>query len=213
MSDSHWVDNPYQAPTYDEPEYDEAIAPERDLARVPFYRIGLLKLAFLSLLTCGFYEIFWFERQFRHQAAHHRERGFPIFRAVFSFFYVQDLVLRVERTRRRELGVQSTNLRSLAALYMGLVLVCRGGLHIMYFLLGDYAVVAGFAAGLLTFVPLVGIQREINRVLERTRPQLPKNRLPKLWECAAAIGGVALTWYLGYYPLSALVEWSLSDVR
>ncbi|MGE0326927.1 MAG: hypothetical protein AB7S68_31680 [Polyangiaceae bacterium] len=203
------VVNPYQAPTYDEPEYDELVAPERDLSQVPFYRVGLLKLACMSLLTCGFYEIFWFERQFRHQAAHNRERGLSIFRAVFAFFFVQDLVLRVERARRRELGIQSTNLRSLAALYMGLILVCRGGLHIMYFLLGDYAVAAGFAAGLFTFMPLVRVQLEINRVLAHSHPQQAKNRLPRLWEIVMAVAGVSLTWYLGYYPLSALIEISL----
>ncbi len=207
------MENPYQAPAYDEPEYDDVVSPERDLSQVPFYRVGLLKFVCLSLLTCGFYELYWFERQFRHQGAHNREPIFPIFRAVFSFFYVQDLVLRLERARRRELGIQSTNLRSFAALYMGLVLMCRGGLHIMYFLLGDYAVAAGFAAGLFTFMPLLRVQHEINRVLAHTHPQQAKNRLPKLWELAAAAVGVALLWYLGYYPITRLIELWLSDVR
>lgn len=119
-------------------------------------------------------------------------------------------MLRVERARRRTLGIQSTNLRSLAALYMGLILVCRGGLHIMHFLLGDYAVAAGLAAGLFTFMPLVRIQHEINRLLARTHPQEAKNRLPTPWEIAAMGAGVALMWYFGYYPLTTIVEWSLA---
>jgi hypothetical protein len=80
-------------------------APPNARAIPPFFAVSLFKLALMCFCTLGFYQLYWFYKQW--QAVRRREYSnvLPAARALFAIFFCYPLFKRV-RQRGIQLGIE-----------------------------------------------------------------------------------------------------------
>ena len=127
--------------------------------RLPFYNVREEKLAILSLATFGLYQVYWFYKNWALAKAQYRPRIHPLWRAIFSPLYCFSLAASVEFAARSARVRERGSPVLLALSYLG---ICSLG-----FLQGPLQLLS-----LLSFIPLISIQRQIRRVHEALRPDL-----------------------------------------
>ncbi|MGE5650348.1 MAG: hypothetical protein ACM34A_09130 [Bacillota bacterium] len=65
----------------------------------PFFAVSLFKLALMSVCTAGFYELYWYYRNWQRIKQREGSRIMPFWRAFFSFFFCYQCIARI-----RDLG-------------------------------------------------------------------------------------------------------------
>ena len=123
------------------------------------YVVSTGKLATLYLVTFAFYSLYWFYKQWKHQALVTSRKISPAWRGLWSFIYVFSLFNAIEDEARTTDGARPQRLNGEAALYLCLTL-------------GSYAVESidshGFwgalamLLGLVAVMPMVAAQKVVN---------------------------------------------------
>src|SRR5215471_12386752 len=112
--------NPFAAP---KAAVQDIEAPLGQRAEPPFFPASMTKVLVLSLCTLGFYEYYWFYKNWRLI----RDRGedvSPVWRTIFTLFFCYSLFDRV-RKYNPELSSGTLQAGSLAAVWITLSLLGR----------------------------------------------------------------------------------------
>lgn len=64
-------------------------------AEAPFFAVSLLKLAVMSACTAGFYELYWYYRNWQRIRAREASHILPFWRAFFAFFFCYQCFAKV----------------------------------------------------------------------------------------------------------------------
>lgn len=146
-----------------------------DLSGRPLLSVPLWKVALLSATTWGTYQYVWFFRQWRRQES--IEDCSPIMRTIFAPLFYYSLGRAV---RNRQLGA---GLRPTAT--AGILAICFLAFKVVWRAPVPYAL-----GGLLSFLPLLVTQREINRLNEELGSPEPSDRFGWPAVIAVAVGGL-----------------------
>lgn len=68
----------------------------------PFYVVSPAKFVVLSLGTVGFYEIYWFYKNWKRYKLFSGDDVWPVPRAIFAIFFTHSLFRKVDEKLRRE---------------------------------------------------------------------------------------------------------------
>jgi hypothetical protein len=152
----------------------------------PFYSVSCVKLAVMSMCTLDLYLLYWFYKQWEKVIDQPEAKGFvnlnkprPYLRAVFSVIFCYPLFRRVKKVSR-ELRLPSK--------------FFPGPLAILYLLLWVPANLTSDAwvIGLFNFVPLLIVQREINRINRVATPDARVDASFSKWNIALIVLGTLL---------------------
>ena len=149
-----------------DPQAAPALAPVRaegGPAVLALYPLSPLKLIVMSVCTLGLYTLFWFYRNWRLRRELRGREVWPFWRSFFSPLFAYALFQEV----RDEAGAHGVEAGWSA-----------GWLALLYFALGVTSRLPDpyWLAALLTFVPLVDVQRTINQANARIPAPLAVDR-------------------------------------
>lgn len=166
------IPSPYAPPT-------ARVADVEDLpgAPVPFFAVSLLKLAVMSVVTLGLYDIFWFYWNWRLVRLREGTRIMPFLRAFFSIFFCYQLFRKV-----RSFNV--TGGPGGADLMAGPLAIGWIALSLMSALPGN-----GYLLYLLGFVFLLPVQAAVNRINAQAAPTAPRNAGFTAWNWVGIVLG------------------------
>lgn len=169
--------NPYAAP---KSQVDDLSAPAQ--ARPAFFPVGCLKLATMTLVTFGIYEMYWFYQNWKSVQ---RLTGEKLNAPVRAFFYPvtsYSMFRRIQEQGRRlqvDVGIRA-----------GALAISVFGLTVLWRLPDPYWLVS-----LLTFLPLLSVQSEVNKINRRVAPDADRNERLRAWNVVAVVVG-GLIWAL-----------------
>lgn len=162
------------------PEWQPIAKIEELEVAAPFFAVSLLKLAVMSTISFGMYDVFWFYEQW---AAVKRRTGEDMWlwaRAIFSVFFVSSLGREIAGDSETAGVPVSIRPTQIAILYFILCFAWR---------LPEPLYLIGF----LNVVPLMLLQRQINLLHATVAPGLPRNaRFTWLNWIGIAIGSLFL---------------------
>ncbi len=143
----------------------------------PYFPISTGKLAVMSIVTFGLYEIYWFYQNWSRERARTKEDLWPVPRAIFGVLFAYSLFNRI---RAQALA---SNVPPFAS---------GGLLALAYFLItGTWRLPDPYwLLCLLTFLPLLPVQAAVNRLNQQTAPDAPGNRTYSAWNVVMIIVGV-----------------------
>lgn len=84
--------NPYAPPAT---VVADIASPETHCTHAPFFTVSVLKLVVLSVCTFGFYEVYWFYRNWQLIKVREQSDISPAPRAIFSVFYCYQCFARI----------------------------------------------------------------------------------------------------------------------
>ncbi len=80
-----------------EADFFDAVSDQKIVRENPFYVISPVKLLLLTILNLGTFHIFWIYQNWRANKKNRRfEPISPLFRSVFSVFFIHDFLKRVQ---------------------------------------------------------------------------------------------------------------------
>jgi hypothetical protein len=180
-------------------------------APAPWFAVGTRKLWALSILTCGVYVFYWFERQYRCQKRARLDATLPLVRTMFSAFYAPDLFGRVE-SEARGVGLQpSWTARSMAFVFATAQvasLVLETGSGLLDGMANSVLDVLSIAMVVGMAYPVCQVQATVNGLMDRAAEaaggsNADRNERFTFWNwVVSAIGVVILasTIYLSLFP-------------
>jgi hypothetical protein len=172
------TDNPYAPPTA---RVEDAEAHPRAGSTPPFFPVSLTKLAVLSFFTLGFYELYWFYKNWHCIRERERSNLWPVARALFAILFSYACFARIA-THGSKRGVSPP--LAAGGLAAGWVVV-----NLMSRLPDPYSLI-----GLFAFVFLLPVQAYANRVNVAESPDAdPNARFSAGNWIAIVIGGLVLT--------------------
>jgi hypothetical protein len=171
MSESSTVTsvNPYATPS----------APVDDvgnqLSHETFFAVGIGKLAVMSLVTCGFYELFWFYWQWKAASRISGDKLWAPVLALFSGLTSYFLFKRINAEGERH-GVS----------------IAAGPLALAVFLMtATWRLPNAFwLISLFSFLPLLWVQAAVNRLNAKVAPDLDPNTRFSGWNIAGIVVGL-----------------------
>lgn len=127
---------------------------------IKYFAISPKRLALLSILTLGTYEIYWFYKNWEAVKKAEGQKVSPFWRAIFVIFYCHSLFKKVLASAKSSGYQNSYSPGWLATAYILLLLVINGlgnveSYDIWFNLL--WLIIAS-----TTFIPLLAIQKAIN---------------------------------------------------
>lgn len=136
-------------------------APQAPTA-TPYFPVSTGKLAVMSVVTFGLYEIYWFYQHWTRERARTGENLWPVPRAIFGVLFAYSLSRRI---RGQALAAKVPAFES------------PGLLAVAYFLItGTWRLPDPYwLIGLFAFVPLLPVQAAANRVNQYMAPTAPPN--------------------------------------
>jgi hypothetical protein len=158
----------------------------------PFFAVGVAKLAIMSIVTFGIYQVYWFYRHWNLVRARDRSDIWPVPRAIFAIFFVYALFQRF-RSDAAEHGVPGT----LAAGPLATVFILCN----FVWRLPDPWWLLGF----LTTVVLVQAQKVANEINLAASPKHDRNTHFSGWNWFGIVAG-GLFWALVLIGLLVGVE-------
>jgi hypothetical protein len=157
------TENPYAPPKAAVAAIEPAVTQE-----APFFAVSLLKLAVMSMATLGFYELFWFYRNWVLIKRRERSDILPFWRAFFTLFFCYQCFHKIQDHAIERKLVTFHAVGWLAAAWIILSLTWR--LPEPYFWLG-----------LLRVIPLMPVQALANRIRRAETPEAPGNSRFTIW--------------------------------
>lgn len=181
--------NPYQAPKSD-------LHTEADLlSEAYFFTASPIKLVLMSVCTFGFYELYWFYKNWVLIKQRTGRNIMPVWRSIFAPLWGFSLFGEV-KSASVEHGVPS----SLSA----------GMLGLLYLLIGfvSYAPDPFWLVALFSFVPLLPVNALAIDVNQKLDPKFQSNEFFSPWNWAAIVigGGLLLLTILGTFFLDVVDE-------
>lgn len=145
-----------------------------------FFPVSLIKLSVMSVFTLGFYDFYWFFRNWQKLSRNSPKPISPALRATFSVFYCFSF-FKIVTDSARQNGLESKcpSPKTLTLAYV-LLLVSS---------------ILPFPAGLVSwmaFIPLVKIQKTANALNSRLAPQAPVNNRFDWKDICALIIGISI---------------------
>ena len=134
-------------------------APAQGLPLPPFFQTSPLKVALLSVVTFGLYQLSWFYRHWKRRKEH-GEDVIPFLRTIFAVWFMYSLCQSVNQELDRRAGPglsfggmanEPLNAGGLAFGFFGLNMLWRLSAPISFL-------------GVFSFLPLVIVQRRVNRL-------------------------------------------------
>ena len=165
--------NPYATPKA--AVRDEALASGEAI----FFPVGLAKLTILSITMLGFYQIYWFYKNWKCVQRNYGDNVNAPIRAIFYPLVAYPLFKRV-----REHAEQSGVYTKLQAGMLAAVLFVLG---FAWRLPDPY-----WFAGLGAFLPLLPVQLTVNELNEKLAPRAEPNRRMSVWNVVGAVLGTVL---------------------
>ena len=141
------------------------MADNRQTSTVDLFSISPARLALLSVLTIGLYEIYWFYRNWKALKGIDPEVKHPFWRAVFTVFYCYSLFKKVLGAAKKLNYKGAYNPGPLATTYIILLLIGDGWGRASN--LDKDTDITLMIVSLLSFVPLLYIQRALNFIAGR----------------------------------------------
>ena len=151
--------NPYAAPTLDIEDHEPSAAGAAE--RSEYYVVALQKFYFLSALTIGFYNLYWFYAQFRGQKLSGMKTN-PALSAIFSLFTAHRLFKRLDRAAMRAGVTSSPRAIKQAGPYVALTILGQ-----VLRVIGEHSqalVAFSLLAFVATALPLGSVQKLVNRM-------------------------------------------------
>ena len=133
---------------------------ERDTPDIEYFSIPLRRLAFLSVLTLGLYEIFWFYKNWQAIKSAEGQKIYPFWRAIFAVFFCYGLFKKVLESAKSHNYRESFSPGGLAAVYICILLVSSGMSKIESYDIGFN--ILWLVITVTTFIPLLSVQKAIN---------------------------------------------------
>ncbi len=127
-----------------------------------YFSVSTTKLIVMSIFTLGFYEIYWFYKNWNHVKIRTRQKIRPFWRTVFAVFYCYSLFKQVQESVNSNDGRRDINPGWLALGYIVL--------YTTYNLPDPFWVVS-----LLSFLPLIPVQGAINNLHATVAPKADRN--------------------------------------
>jgi hypothetical protein len=143
-----------------------------------FFPVSLLKLTLLGFFTFGFYELYWFYKNWRIIKERERLNIQPFWRAFFAYFFCYPLFRRV-RDSAREAGAGDLAAGPLAVGWIILTALWK--------LPDPYWLVTALAP-----LCLLPVQRSINRINAIRAPGHEPNARFSAWNIVVVVIGVPL---------------------
>jgi hypothetical protein len=178
--------NPYAPPTA--PVADVAVgnsvSTSGEDTEAPFFAVSVFKFALMTVFTLGFYQLFWFYKNWQIIKARENSTIRPAARALFAVFFCYECFSRVRDYEHPELPQGRLLAGPLAAGWI--ILTVLGRLQGPYWLASE-----------LAFLFIIPVQRRINHINHTVAPSHdPNGRLTWLNWIAAVVGGVTLVFAL-----------------
>lgn len=133
---------------------------EKDNTDIEYFSISLKRLAILSVLTLGIYEIYWFYKNWKAIQKVEKQDISPFWRAWFAIFYCHGLFKKILQSAKRHGYNGSYSSGLIATVYIVLLLVGNSLSRAENFGFGFY--ILSFLIGSSTFIPLLFVQKAIN---------------------------------------------------
>lgn len=128
----------------------------------PYFPVSTGKLAVMSIVTFGLYEIYWFYQHWTRERARTGEDLWPVPRAIFGVLFAYSLARRI---------------RGQALAAKVLAFGSPGLLAVAYFLINGTSQLPSpyWLIWLFAFLPLLPVQAAANRVNQQMAPAAPRN--------------------------------------
>jgi hypothetical protein len=180
------VHNPYAPPTA--PVADLSDEQWRKNNPPPFFAVSVMKLLVMSICTAGFYQLYWFYKNWDRIKADERLDIMPLMRAIFSVFFCYQLFARMKNFEHP--GVQPGKL--LAGPLATIWIVT----NIMWRLPDPY-----WLPSLFSFIALLPAQRRANKINAAVDPgHLPNNRFTALnWVAIVIFASIFMLAIIGIF--------------
>jgi hypothetical protein len=181
----------------------EAEKLERDIVDIEYFSIPLGRLALLSVLTLGIYDIFWFAKNWEAIRKAEQRKISPVGRAIFAVFYCHNLFKKILQSAKKHGYGDSYSPGILATIYIILLFVGNGlsrienttfGLNILWLLVA-----------ILSFIPLLFIQKAINFNNSKIVPNFNRKRKFSKGEIILTVIGVILFGLIVLGTFSSLI--------
>lgn len=130
------------------------------ISTIEYFAISPKRLALLSIITFGVYEIYWFYKNWEAVEKFEGQKIYPFWRAIFVVFFCYSLFKKVLESAKSHAYKNSYSPRWLATAYILLLAVDNGlgkveshdiGLNLIRLVIAN-----------ATFVPLLSVQKAIN---------------------------------------------------
>lgn len=166
----------------------EAEKIEKDIVDIEYFSIPPKRLALLSVLTLGLYEIFWFYKNWEAIRKAEQQKISPLGRAIFTVFYCHGFFKKVLQSAKKQGYSDSYSPGMLATVYIILLLVGNGlsrienstfGLDVLWLLIA-----------ISSFIPLLSIQKAINFNNSKIVPNFDRSRKFSRGEIILTVIGV-----------------------
>ncbi len=172
-----------------------AVSPHNNDAE--FFSIPPLRLFLLSVVTFNLYNVYWFYKQWKAVKYKEKSRIYPFWRAWFDIFFALSLFKRVS-SKAHEYGYfERFSFMFLGISYILLTLTDRVLTQMSTLFEGVYPVstifffdVGSLLFSILSCIPLMAVQQNINFYLEKTQVLLKPRPFSKGEIIIASISGI-----------------------
>ncbi len=164
---------------------EESMLKSRDYRKdvgQPFFAVSLKKLAVMAFFTWGFYEIYWFYKNWKFLKEKHDFKVSPLARGIFGPLFCYSL-FRIIRDYSDQHRVGS-------GIKAGALATCYVLMMVTYKLPSPFDLISSFS-----FIPLLTVQKAINDLGQRLSPQVHADSRFNGWNIFGIVAG-SLLWVL-----------------
>jgi hypothetical protein len=147
--------------------------------RSVFFIVSPLKLVVMSIVTFGFYELFWFYKNWHYVQEHTKKHEFPLINSIFRMFTYYYLMVEIRRAGAAQ--------QKSCPFSSALLAVCYAALIACGALSKFWPVIA--LVGLLSPLALVPVQKYVNDMLNSESSKAINSRFGVANWIAIVIGG------------------------
>jgi len=170
-------DNPYAPPTA---VVADVVDPAESSTSAPFFAVSLFKLAVMSLCTAGFYEVYWFYKNWQLVREREQSNIWPVWRALFGVIFCYACFSRI-RKHGQSIGLAQS-------LHAGILAIAWIATTISWRLPDPYWLLTYFSVAFL-----LPVQAYVNALNKIAAPEHDPNSKFTGWNWVAiAVGGIIL---------------------
>jgi len=188
---------------------------EKKYTDQPFFYVSVKKMIFLTVITLGLYELYWFYKQWSFVKGHIKSNIKPFWRSLFAVFFCQDLFKKVKEFSNSKKVPVGYNPELLALMYIVLTFCWK--------LPEAFSLISIFSLAALLIV-----QKSINILIEDYRKEagitVPPKKKSKLLICiiavaafiAVLIGGIIAIYIVQYnkdITVESLKRRTINDLK
>ena len=131
-------------------EMDDEISTDANSDNIKYFSVSLGKLAFMSVITFGFYELYWFYKNWRAVEEQGKEKISPFWRTFFAPIFCYGLFKRVLISAQKQGYTESYSPGWLTVIYIVVLIMASPRMPDPLWLIS-----------FLSFIPLLTVQQAI----------------------------------------------------